>query len=36
MPHPERASESMLGCNDGRAVFLSMADALREMLKARA
>jgi phosphoribosylformylglycinamidine synthase len=36
MPHPERASESMLGCNDGRAVFLSMADALREILKARA
>ena len=36
MPHPERASESMLGGNDGRAVFLSMADSLREMLKARA
>lgn len=36
MPHPERASESMLGCKDGRAMFLSMADALREMLKARA
>ncbi|HMV48551.1 MAG TPA: phosphoribosylformylglycinamidine synthase subunit PurQ [Blastocatellia bacterium] len=36
MPHPERASESVLGCNDGRAVFLSMADALRELLKARA
>lgn len=35
MPHPERAAESMLGCKDGRAMFLSMADALREMLKAR-
>lgn len=36
MPHPERAAESLLGCNDGRAMFLAMADALREMLKARA
>ena len=36
MPHPERASESTLGCKDGRAMFLSMADSLREMLKARA
>jgi len=36
MPHPERASESALGCNDGRALFLSMAESLREMLKLRA
>jgi len=36
MPHPERASESLLGSNDGRIIFLSMADSLREMLKLRA
>ncbi len=36
MPHPERVSESILGCKDGRAMFLSMADALTLMLKARA
>ncbi|MCI0524561.1 MAG: phosphoribosylformylglycinamidine synthase subunit PurQ [Acidobacteria bacterium] len=36
MPHPERASESALGSKDGRAVFLSMADSLREMIKLRA
>jgi phosphoribosylformylglycinamidine synthase len=36
MPHPERASESLLGCNDGRGIFLSMADSLREMIKLRA
>lgn len=36
MPHPERAAESMLGCKDGRAMFLSMADALVQLLKARA
>ncbi len=36
MPHPERASESLLGSKDGRAVFLSMADSLREMIKLRA
>jgi phosphoribosylformylglycinamidine synthase len=36
MPHPERVSESLLGSKDGRAVFLSMADALTIMLKARA
>ncbi|MFN0107743.1 MAG: phosphoribosylformylglycinamidine synthase subunit PurQ [Blastocatellia bacterium] len=35
MPHPERAAESMLGCKDGRPMFLSMADALTEILKAR-
>ncbi len=36
MPHPERASESLLGSKDGRAIFLSMADSLREMIKLRA
>lgn len=36
MPHPERVAESMLGCKDGRAMFLSMADALTAILKARA
>ncbi len=36
MPHPERASESALGCNDGRVLFRSLADSLREMLKQRA
>lgn len=29
MPHPERACESILGSEDGRAVFESMIDALR-------
>jgi phosphoribosylformylglycinamidine synthase len=36
MPHPERASESLLGSKDGRAIFLSIADSLREMIKLRA
>ncbi|MGH9835955.1 MAG: phosphoribosylformylglycinamidine synthase subunit PurQ [Blastocatellia bacterium] len=36
MPHPERASESALGSKDGRAIFLSMADSLRAMIKLRA
>jgi phosphoribosylformylglycinamidine synthase len=36
MPHPERASESLLGCKDGRGVFLSMADSLRQMIRLRA
>jgi phosphoribosylformylglycinamidine synthase subunit PurQ / glutaminase len=36
MPHPERAAESALGSNDGRVIFRSMADSLREMLKQRA
>ena len=30
MPHPERASEPVLGCADGRLVFESMIHALRE------
>lgn len=36
MPHPERASESVLGSNDGRAIFLSMAMSLSQMIKLRA
>jgi phosphoribosylformylglycinamidine synthase len=36
MPHPERASESLLGSKDGRIIFLSMADSLREIIKLRA
>jgi phosphoribosylformylglycinamidine synthase len=36
MPHPERASESALGSNDGRILFRSMADSLTEIIKARA
>jgi phosphoribosylformylglycinamidine synthase subunit PurQ / glutaminase len=36
MPHPERASESLLGSNNGRIILLSMADSLREMIKLRA
>ncbi len=36
MPHPERASETVLGSNDGRVIFLSLADSLREMIKLRA
>ncbi|MDX2030734.1 MAG: phosphoribosylformylglycinamidine synthase subunit PurQ [Blastocatellia bacterium] len=35
MPHPERASESVLGSNDGRILFRSMADSLREIIKTR-
>jgi phosphoribosylformylglycinamidine synthase subunit PurQ / glutaminase len=30
MPHPERASEPILGCADGRLVFESMIHALRD------
>jgi phosphoribosylformylglycinamidine synthase len=29
MPHPERASESILGCADGRAIFESMIHTLQ-------
>lgn len=36
MPHPERASESLLGSIDGRIILLSMADSLREIIKLRA
>jgi phosphoribosylformylglycinamidine synthase len=30
MPHPERASEGLLGSADGRAIFESMIDWLHE------
>jgi phosphoribosylformylglycinamidine synthase len=33
MPHPERASEDVLGSTDGRALFQSMAMALAEMTR---
>jgi phosphoribosylformylglycinamidine synthase len=32
MPHPERASESVLGCADGRLIFESTIEALRKTL----
>jgi len=32
MPHPERASESILGSVDGLRVFESMADYISENL----
>lgn len=34
MPHPERASEDLLGSNDGRIIFCSLADTLAELAKA--
>ena len=34
MPHPERASEQLLGSADGRIVFYSLADTLAELAKA--
>jgi phosphoribosylformylglycinamidine synthase len=30
MPHPERACEGLLGSNDGRDIFLSLANSIRE------
>jgi phosphoribosylformylglycinamidine synthase len=30
MPHPERASESILGSDDGLKIFKSMADYITE------
>jgi phosphoribosylformylglycinamidine synthase subunit PurQ / glutaminase len=36
MPHPERASESILGCADGRLIFESMIRALENKRAARA
>ena len=30
MPHPERCSEAVLGNDDGRLIFLSMLEALKE------
>lgn len=34
MPHPERASEDLLGSSDGRIIFSSLADTLAELAKA--
>ena len=36
MPHPERASELVLGCDDGRLVFESMIHALTSKMPAMA
>ena len=36
MPHPERASEPLLGSADGRAIFESLVNWLEERTKARA
>jgi phosphoribosylformylglycinamidine synthase len=36
MPHPERASETLLGCQDGRALFESLAAAAAERMARRA
>jgi len=35
MPHPERASEAVLGCEDGRGIFESLAAAAAEGVRAR-
>ena len=29
MPHPERASEALLGCDDGRLIFESLIQTLK-------
>lgn len=36
MPHPERASEAILGCADGRLIFESLVAALQRQSVARA
>jgi phosphoribosylformylglycinamidine synthase I len=36
MPHPERASEPILGCADGRLIFESLVQALQQRPAARA
>ena len=36
MPHPERASEPILGCADGRLIFESLIQALQQRPAARA
>jgi phosphoribosylformylglycinamidine synthase len=36
MPHPERASESILGCDEGRLIFESLIHALEQDQKPRA
>lgn len=33
MPHPERASESVLGCADGRLIFESLVHSLQERFR---
>ena len=35
MPHPERACEELLGSNDGRDIFRSLAQSVREKAKDR-
>jgi phosphoribosylformylglycinamidine (FGAM) synthase-like amidotransferase family enzyme len=34
MPHPERASESILGSEDGRIIFESIVHSLKKQLAA--
>jgi phosphoribosylformylglycinamidine synthase len=36
MPHPERASEAILGCSDGLQIFQSMVDYLQKKPAAKA
>ena len=36
MPHPERASEDVLGSHDGRLIFRSLAISVSELVKLRA
>jgi phosphoribosylformylglycinamidine (FGAM) synthase-like amidotransferase family enzyme len=36
MPHPDRASESILGSDDGKWIFQSVVAALQEKSTARA
>src|SRR5204863_10125067 len=36
MPHPERASEAITGCEDGKLVFESLIRALEKNLLAKA
>ena len=36
MPHPERASEPLLGSADGRAIFESLIDWMEQKTKAQA
>jgi phosphoribosylformylglycinamidine synthase subunit PurQ / glutaminase len=36
MPHPERASEAILGCADGQLIFESMIEALKSKPQAKA
>lgn len=36
MPHPERASESLLGCADGRLIFESLINSLENKVRVKA